>query len=705
MRTMLRGKATLLFMMLGLLLAVPTIALADNINDDIADDVASALQLTAGDASSDKTAEIRIVAPTGSGDGNAGCNIDDPLTQSVTLTFNTPAGVTATAVDGATATPGEMKFTACGVFQTVKFSASSAAFNGNYTIDADIVHNTTGTYNNNVSIPITVTGGLTDGDNDGVADGDDNCPSNANTDQADNDGDGIGNACDSTPDGDPNTAPAIASNNATVSVNEGQTASNTGTWSDANAGDTVNLSASVGNVTKNADGTWSWSYGTTDGPDQTQTVTITANDGTATSTTSFSLTVNNVAPATTLSAANPLSVNESSTTEHTYSYTISDPGTDTVSSVLTSCGTNGTKVTGSASNTDTSGSFKCTFDDGNKQSDVSAKATDSDSAAGNEATQSVNIANVAPTATKSFESPVDEGSSFNLALTDPSDPSSADTTAGFTYAFDCGNGYSTFSSSSSTSCSTNDSGTRNVGAKIRDKDLTPVSTYTGTVTVNNVPPTITNITASAQNVLADKNVTFTGTATDPSSVDVTAGFFWQWAVDGGALGTFGTQGNNKFTHSFSDSDCGSHSVSAKAKDKDDGLSDLFTKSNVVNVYSASYNSPLNEGMYNMVQAGRVVPVKISVGCSGNLTGLQPSIQLLKGEQDGGENTSGTDNVETLSVSSADQTGVMRAVDGGYIYNLQVPSTAKANELYTVRVNPFGGSNASSNMYVVLKIRK
>jgi hypothetical protein len=84
-------------MTLGLLLAVPAIGLADNINDDIADNVASALQLTAGDASSDKTAEIRIVAPAGSGDGNAGCNIDNPLTQSVTLKFNTPAGVTATA--------------------------------------------------------------------------------------------------------------------------------------------------------------------------------------------------------------------------------------------------------------------------------------------------------------------------------------------------------------------------------------------------------------------------------------------------------------------------------------------------------------------------------------------------------------------------------------------------------------------------------
>ncbi|MBA3873418.1 MAG: hypothetical protein H0X30_30160 [Anaerolineae bacterium] len=95
-----------------------------------------------------------------------------------------------------------------------------------------------------------------------------------------------------------NQAPVIARNLATVTVNEGQTASNTGTASDPN-GDAITLTASVGTVTY-SNGTWSWSYGTTDGPAQSATVVITATDSNNASTsTSFALTVNDVAPTAT----------------------------------------------------------------------------------------------------------------------------------------------------------------------------------------------------------------------------------------------------------------------------------------------------------------------------------------------------------------------------------------------------------------------
>ena len=92
-----------------------------------------------------------------------------------------------------------------------------------------------------------------------------------------------------------NTAPEVSANSTSVTVDEGQPASNTGRWSDAD-GDPVTLSANVGTIIENADGTWSWSFATTDGPYDSQTITITANDGQATSSTTFDLIVNNVSP-------------------------------------------------------------------------------------------------------------------------------------------------------------------------------------------------------------------------------------------------------------------------------------------------------------------------------------------------------------------------------------------------------------------------
>src|SRR5829696_8360161 len=75
MRTMLRGKVTLLFMLLGMLLAVPTIALADDLRNDLDNSFEAdfeVLSLQAGGASDD----VNIVLQTQGGDGDAGCNLD-----------------------------------------------------------------------------------------------------------------------------------------------------------------------------------------------------------------------------------------------------------------------------------------------------------------------------------------------------------------------------------------------------------------------------------------------------------------------------------------------------------------------------------------------------------------------------------------------------------------------------------------------------
>ena len=86
----------------------------------------------------------------------------------------------------------------------------------------------------------------------------------------------------------------------------------------------------------------------------------------------------------------PASANEGET--KTYRFSISDPGTDRVSSVTTSCGFHG--IESNPSFTNTSGMFECTFPDGPETTTVTAQATGSDGAAGNEAALVVSIAKV-----------------------------------------------------------------------------------------------------------------------------------------------------------------------------------------------------------------------------------------------------------------------------------------------------------------------
>lgn len=100
--------------------------------------------------------------------------------------------------------------------------------------------------------------------------------------------------------------PSISANSASVTVPEGQTAANSGTYADFGFGaGEVAITASVGSVSKTgtSSGDWSWSYSTSDGPAQSASVTITATDaGSQTDSITFPLTVNNVAPTATFNA-------------------------------------------------------------------------------------------------------------------------------------------------------------------------------------------------------------------------------------------------------------------------------------------------------------------------------------------------------------------------------------------------------------------
>jgi hypothetical protein len=487
-----------------------------------------------------------------------------------------------------------------------------------------------------------------------------------------------------------NHAPAIARNNASVTVSEGATAANTGTWSDADSGDTVTLSASVGTVTKsgtNASGTWSWSFGTSDGPTQSQTVTITANDGNGgVNTTTFSLVVNNVTPIVTAPA------NQTATATIPSSFALgsfTDPGADSPWTVTVNWGDGGPNtvftqgatgtITGQVHTYATPGSFTVavtvkdkdnatsgavTFTvnvspnnhaptanaggpysgdegsaiqlDGSGSSDpdagdtltyawsanagapcsfssttaqkptitctdngsftVSLTVTDNHGASSATAsTAALNVANVAPTATFSNNGPVNEVQSFQLSLTGTTDPSSTDTTAGFQYAFDCGDGsgYGAFGASNSRTCSTTDNGVRSVKGKVKDKDG-GVNEYTGSVTVNNVAPSITSVSNDGP-IDEGGSATITVTASDPAGAADPLSY--EFDCDNNGIYEVGPQAGNSHYCSFSNN--GSKQVNVRVTDDDGGATTGFTAVTVKNVAptitSVTNNGPIDEG--------------------------------------------------------------------------------------------------------------
>ena len=232
-----------------------------------------------------------------------------------------------------------------------------------------------------------------------------------------------------------------------MTVDEGSPAANTGTFDDPNGNGTVTLTASLGTVTKDDDaGTWSWSYTPPDGPNGPTTVTITAtDDGGLTATTTFTLTVNNVAPTAAITGA-PATGHSPEGTAISLGSTVTDPSpADTAAGfsyqwVVTKNGVLYAPL-GTAS------SFSFTPDD-NGTYVVLMAAIDKDGGVSEVAQTTIVVDNVAPTATitgapASGHSP--EGTAISLGSF-VTDPSSADTAAGFTYAWSVTKNGSAFAS-------------------------------------------------------------------------------------------------------------------------------------------------------------------------------------------------------------------------------------------------------------------
>ncbi|MDQ3929526.1 MAG: PxKF domain-containing protein [Chloroflexota bacterium] len=319
MRTMLRGKAMLLFMSLGMLLAVPAVAMAADLFSDTTDDLTGHVS----------TVPLGDIAQGGTGGDSVvlllECNSTQHAVSGTALAF---APVAKTLTTGPTGSLSELsvtpsltvpndwpldKDTVTGEPGTC-LSASQQA-TGTATISVSVPQNadlgsrsihvkidpTTGDVASNAGFDVTynvVAGytGSTDTDGDGVADGSDNCPAVANADQADLDGDGAGDACDqpATPTLSLATASDLGSSNSDKVTND-DTPTFEGT---AQAGHTVKVydgtgatNVLLGTVTADATtGAWSFTVGgtgsasgVTELSDGTYTIKATASNSVLTS--------------------------------------------------------------------------------------------------------------------------------------------------------------------------------------------------------------------------------------------------------------------------------------------------------------------------------------------------------------------------------------------------------------------------------------
>jgi hypothetical protein len=461
-----------------------------------------------------------------------------------------------------------------------------------------------------------------------------------------------------------------------IGKNEGATLSTQGAFQDVADNDplTITKTAGAGTVVDNGDGTWSWSLQTND--NVSGTVTVTADDGgnAGTVNDSFDYSTVNVDPQATFDAPN--SVDEGDSFNLSLSNPV-DPGSADTFVYAFDCGDgSGYGAFGSSNSTSCS-----TNDDGTRT--VNAKIRDDDDGV-TEYTASVSVQNVAPTATKTFDSAVDEGSSFNLKLTDPSDPSSADTAAGFEYRFDCGDGsgYGSWGATNSTSCSTNDNGTRNVKAEIRDKDEGSTE-YLGTVTVNNVDPVLSTLSLSGNTgtaCVSGNTVNLSFSFSDAGSADTHSGKI-EWG-DGSADTTFTSSPQNNVSHSYS---AGTYTIKVTVTD-DDGGSDSDT-AQVSKLYNMTgILSPFNTDGSSIFKYGSTVPVKVQItDCAGTpVSGLAPKLSVVMVS---GNPPSTTINENITSTSAADSGSVLRYSDPQYIFNMNTKSslTPDSTATYTAVV--------------------
>lgn len=249
-----------------------------------------------------------------------------------------------------------------------------------------------------------------------------------------------------------------------------------------------------------------------------------------------------------------------------------------------------------------------TTDDGTRS--VRGKVKDKDGGVTESAVKSVTINNVAPSATFSAPFSANEGTSVTVSLSDPSDPSSADVTAGFTYAFNCGAGFGPFGPNASVTCLAKDNPSLTVGAKIKDKNggVREYPTTPHVISVDNVNP-VASVAGPTSAILSGSNVTaeITVNFSDAGILDT-----HEASVSCGSTAESKGTVSSGFTHSCSYSSVGTKTITVTVTDKDGGVDTEIHTVKVLYAFTGFFSPVNNLPTMNSVKAGSGIPVKFKL---------------------------------------------------------------------------------------------
>jgi parallel beta-helix repeat protein len=206
----------------------------------------------------------------------------------------------------------------------------------------------------------------------------------------------------------------------------------------------------------------------------------------------------------------------------------------------------------------------------------------------------VTAANVAPTATLSNDGPTDEGGRVAVFFAGPSDPSPADTAAGFRYSFalkagDLATSYAAASPAARLPFAFADSGTYTVHGRVFDKDG-GFTDFTTTVIVRNIVPMATLSNDGPIDEGGSVTVLFTDPF-DPAPADKAAGFRYSFARSPADLATDYAAASPDAQQHFAFEQAGTYTVYGRVFDRDGGFTDSTTTVVVRDLPPASPAAP------------------------------------------------------------------------------------------------------------------